>query len=118
MTAERVGQPSPRRQLRSARNLVHPQSYLDGLASVTAMGRDRETLRGFVGSAVVPVRRIEAWTPIWRHGALTLPAFWAAASHAWPPDRDRSDASTRPVPLRHAADSSGTLYGDAQLRPD
>ncbi|MEW5991591.1 MAG: TldD/PmbA family protein [Chloroflexota bacterium] len=44
------------------RNLRYTQSYLDALAGVTAVGRERRTLRGFLGSAVVPALRIEAWT--------------------------------------------------------
>jgi PmbA protein len=44
------------------RNLRYTQSYLDALAAVTAVGRERKTLRGFLGSAVVPALRIDAWT--------------------------------------------------------
>ncbi|MES2210188.1 MAG: TldD/PmbA family protein [Chloroflexota bacterium] len=44
------------------RNLRYTQSYLDALAGVTAVGRERKTLKGFLGSAVVPALRIEAWT--------------------------------------------------------
>jgi predicted Zn-dependent protease len=44
------------------RNLRYTQSYLDALAGVTAVGRDRRTLKGFLGSAVVPALRIEGWT--------------------------------------------------------
>ena len=44
------------------RNLRYTQSYLDALAGVTAVGRDRRTLRGFLGSVVVPALRIEGWT--------------------------------------------------------
>jgi len=44
------------------RNLRYTQSYLDALAGVHAVGRERKTLRGFLGSAVVPALRIEAWT--------------------------------------------------------
>ena len=44
------------------RNLRYTQSYLDALAGVTAVGRERKTLRGFLGSAVVPALRIESWT--------------------------------------------------------
>lgn len=44
------------------RNLRFTQSYLDALAGVTAVGRERRTLRGFLGSAVVPALRIDAWT--------------------------------------------------------
>jgi predicted Zn-dependent protease len=44
------------------RNLRYTQSYLDALAGVTAVGRERRTLKGFLGSAVVPALRIDAWT--------------------------------------------------------
>ena len=44
------------------RNLRYTQSYLDALAGITAVGSERKTLRGFLGSAVVPALRIEAWT--------------------------------------------------------
>jgi predicted Zn-dependent protease len=44
------------------RNLRFTQSYLDALARVTAVGRERKTLRGFLGGSVVPALRIDAWT--------------------------------------------------------
>jgi predicted Zn-dependent protease len=44
------------------RNLRFTQSYLDALAGVAAVGRERKTLRGFLGGAVVPALRIESWT--------------------------------------------------------
>ncbi len=44
------------------RNLRYTQSYLEALAGVEAIGRDRKTLRGFLGGAVVPAVRISAWT--------------------------------------------------------
>jgi predicted Zn-dependent protease len=44
------------------RNLRFTQSYLDALARVTAVGRERRTLRGFLGCSVVPALRIDAWT--------------------------------------------------------
>ena len=44
------------------RNLRFTQSYLDALAGVTAVGRERKTLKGFLGSVVVPALRIEGWT--------------------------------------------------------
>ena len=44
------------------RNLRFTQSYLDALAGVTAVGDSRKTLRGFLGAAVVPALRIDAWT--------------------------------------------------------
>jgi PmbA protein len=44
------------------RNLRFTQSYLDALAGVVAVGRERRTLRGFLGGVVVPPVRIEGWT--------------------------------------------------------
>jgi predicted Zn-dependent protease len=44
------------------RNLRFTQSYLDALAGIDALGRDRLTLRGFVGGCHVPAVRIAAWT--------------------------------------------------------
>ncbi|HSL98419.1 MAG TPA: TldD/PmbA family protein [Candidatus Deferrimicrobiaceae bacterium] len=44
------------------RNLRFTQSYVDALAAVQAVGRERRTLRGFLGAAVVPALRLEAWT--------------------------------------------------------
>jgi len=44
------------------RNLRFTQSYLDALAAVSAVGRERRTLRGFLGTAVVPALRIDSWT--------------------------------------------------------
>jgi predicted Zn-dependent protease len=44
------------------RNLRYTQSYLDALAGVAAVGRDLRTLRGFLGSVVVPMVRIDGWT--------------------------------------------------------
>jgi len=44
------------------RNLRYTQSYLDALAGIEAIGRDRKTLRGFLGGAVVPALRIAGWT--------------------------------------------------------
>ncbi len=44
------------------RNLRYTQSYLDALAGIDAIGSERKTLRGFLGSAVVPAVRIAAWT--------------------------------------------------------
>ena len=44
------------------RNLRYTQSYLDALAGVSAVGRDRRTLRGFLGGVVVPAIRIDGWT--------------------------------------------------------
>jgi PmbA protein len=44
------------------RNLRFTQSYLDALAGVTAVSRERRTLKGFLGGSVVPALRIEAFT--------------------------------------------------------
>ena len=44
------------------RNLRFTQSYLDALAGVEAVGRERRTLRGFLGAVVVPSLRISSWT--------------------------------------------------------
>ncbi len=44
------------------RNLRYTQSYLDAFAGTVAVGRDRKTLRGFLGGAVVPPIRIDGWT--------------------------------------------------------
>jgi predicted Zn-dependent protease len=44
------------------RNLRFTQSYLDAIAGVRAVSRERKTLRGFLGGAVVPAVRIEAFT--------------------------------------------------------
>jgi PmbA protein len=44
------------------RNLRYTQSYLDALAGVRAVSRERRTVRGMLGAAVVPALRIDAWT--------------------------------------------------------
>ena len=44
------------------RNLRYTQSYLDALAGVAAVGRDRRTLKGFLGGVVVPAVRIDGWS--------------------------------------------------------
>jgi PmbA protein len=44
------------------RNLRYTQSYPEALAAVRAVGRERKTVRGFLGAAVVPALRLEAWT--------------------------------------------------------
>jgi PmbA protein len=44
------------------KNLRYTQSYLDALAGTVAVGRERRTLRGFLGGVVVPAVRIENWT--------------------------------------------------------
>jgi PmbA protein len=43
------------------RNLRYTQSYLSALAGVTAVGRERRLLRGFLGSVLVPGLRLEAF---------------------------------------------------------
>jgi PmbA protein len=44
------------------RNLRFTQSYIDAVAGVSAVASERKTLKGFLGSAVVPAVRIDAWT--------------------------------------------------------
>lgn len=44
------------------RNLRFTQSYLDAVAGTVAVARERKTLKGFLGAAVVPALRIEGWT--------------------------------------------------------
>ncbi len=44
------------------KNLRFTQSYLDALAGVSAVSNTRKTLKGFLGAAVVPAVRIDAWT--------------------------------------------------------
>ena len=44
------------------KNLRFTQSYLDALAGVSAVGRDRRCLKGFLGGVVVPAVRIDSWT--------------------------------------------------------
>ncbi len=44
------------------RNLRYTQSYLDALAGVAAVGRERPTLKGFLGGVVVPALRLDGWT--------------------------------------------------------
>ena len=44
------------------KNLRYTQSYLDALRGTVAVGRERRTLKGFLGAAVVPAVRIEGWT--------------------------------------------------------
>lgn len=44
------------------RNLRFTQSYLGALAGVEAVGRERRTLRGFLGTVVVPAVRVSAFT--------------------------------------------------------
>jgi len=44
------------------RNLRYTQSYLEALAGTVAVGRERRTLKGFLGGVAVPAVRIEGWT--------------------------------------------------------
>ena len=44
------------------RNLRFTQSYLDAMAGTVAVARERKTLKGFLGGAVVPALRLEGWT--------------------------------------------------------
>jgi PmbA protein len=44
------------------RNLRFTQSYLEALAGVSAVSSSRKTIKGFLGAAVVPALRIDAWT--------------------------------------------------------
>ena len=48
--------------VKPVRNLRFTQSYLDALHGVQAVGRDRKTIKGFLGASVVPAVRIDAWT--------------------------------------------------------
>jgi predicted Zn-dependent protease len=44
------------------KNLRYTQSYLDALRGTVAVARERRTLKGFLGAAVVPAVRVEGWT--------------------------------------------------------
>jgi predicted Zn-dependent protease len=44
------------------KNLRYTQSYLDALAGIAAVGRERSCLKGSLGGVVVPAVRIEGWT--------------------------------------------------------
>ena len=44
------------------KNLRYTQSYLDALRGTVSVARERRTLKGFLGAAVVPAVRIESWT--------------------------------------------------------
>jgi predicted Zn-dependent protease len=44
------------------RNLRFTQSYVQALAGVEAIGRERRLLRGFLGSALVPAVRLRSFT--------------------------------------------------------
>jgi PmbA protein len=44
------------------KNLRFTQSYLDAVAGVVAVARERKTLKGFLGGVVVPAVRLAGWT--------------------------------------------------------
>jgi predicted Zn-dependent protease len=44
------------------KNLRFTQSYLEALAGIEAIGRERRCLKGFLGGVVVPAVRIASWT--------------------------------------------------------
>ncbi|MEP6639750.1 MAG: TldD/PmbA family protein [Chloroflexota bacterium] len=44
------------------KNLRYTQSYLTALAGTVAVGRERKTLKGFLGGVVTPAVRIDGWT--------------------------------------------------------
>jgi PmbA protein len=44
------------------RNMRFTQSYLEAIGGVSAVGRERKTLKGFLGGCVVPALRIDAFT--------------------------------------------------------
>ncbi len=44
------------------KNLRFTQSYLDAVGGVVAVARERKTLKGFLGGAVVPAIRIDGWS--------------------------------------------------------
>ena len=44
------------------RNLRYTQSYLAALAGTVAVARERKTLKGSLGGAVVPAIRVDGWT--------------------------------------------------------
>ncbi|MDP9481934.1 MAG: TldD/PmbA family protein [Chloroflexota bacterium] len=44
------------------KNLRYTQSYLEALAGIEAVGKERRCLRGFLGGVVAPAVRIAAWT--------------------------------------------------------
>jgi predicted Zn-dependent protease len=44
------------------RNMRFTQSYLDAIGGVSAVGRERKVLRGFLGASVVPALRIDGFT--------------------------------------------------------
>ncbi len=44
------------------RNLRFTQSYIAAMSGVSAVGRDRKVIKGFLGASVVPALRIDAFT--------------------------------------------------------
>ena len=44
------------------KNLRFTQSYLEAIAGISAVGRERSCLKGFLGGVVVPAVRIDGWT--------------------------------------------------------
>jgi predicted Zn-dependent protease len=50
------------RIVRPVRNLRFTMSYLDALANVEAVGRERRCVRGFLGGSVVPALRLSSFT--------------------------------------------------------
>jgi len=44
------------------KNLRFTQSYLDAIAAISDVGRERRCLKGFLGGVVVPAVRIDSWT--------------------------------------------------------
>jgi PmbA protein len=44
------------------KNLRFTQSYVDAVAGVVGVARERKTLKGFLGGVVVPALRLEGWT--------------------------------------------------------
>ena len=66
-----LGQPVEEREHRSGqggrivgpvRNLRFTMSYLDALANVEAVSRDRRCIRGFLGGSVVPSLRLSSFS--------------------------------------------------------
>ena len=86
------------------RNLRFTQSYLDALAGVEAVGRERRRSRASSAACVVPALRIDAWTFTGRDRALSSagrapdadPTGWAWAHLPGPPRR-RRPARGRPT---------------------
>ena len=55
------------------KNLRFTQSYVDAVAGVVGVARERKTLKGFLGGVVVPALRLEGWTFTGTTGTLTPP---------------------------------------------